>query len=105
EIASMASGWTLAGVRVSGRHPAEIPLAHTAIQRWADLADELDAETEYVRSGNLRLARDEAELAIVRDIVAEQSALGVDVHLLESKSAIRTLAPRCPARSVTSTML
>ena len=59
----------------------------------------------YRRTGNLRLARDEAELAIVRDIVAEQSALGVDVHLLESKSAIRTLAPRCPARSVTSTML
>ena len=61
EIASMASGWTLGGVRVSGRHPAEIPLAHAAIQRWAGLADELDAETDYVRSGNLRLARDAAE--------------------------------------------
>jgi sarcosine oxidase subunit beta len=93
EIASMASGWTLAGVRVSGRHPAEIPLAHAAIERWAGLADELQAETEYVRSGNLRLARDEAELAIVRDIVEEQSALGVDVQLLEGNSGIRTLAP------------
>ena len=25
--AAMASGWTLAGVRQSGRHPAELPLA------------------------------------------------------------------------------
>src|SRR3982074_2308008 len=76
-IASMASGWTLAGVRVSGRHPAEIPLAHAAIERWAGLSDELNAETEYVRSGNLRLARDEAELEVIRNIVAEQTALGV----------------------------
>ena len=26
-IAAMASGWTLGGVRQSGRHPAELPLA------------------------------------------------------------------------------
>lgn len=93
EIASMASGWTLAGVRVSGRHPAEIPLALAAIERWATLAEELDGETDYVRSGNLRLARDADELATVRAIVAEQRDLGVDVQLLESNAAIRAWAP------------
>src|ERR1700738_3411894 len=76
EIASMASGWTLAGVRVSGRHRAEIPLAHAAIERWASLADELDAETEYVRSGNLRLARDEGGVGIIRNLAGEQTAVG-----------------------------
>lgn len=32
--AAMASGWTLAGVRQSGRHPAELPLARAAIALW-----------------------------------------------------------------------
>src|SRR5437870_353188 len=89
----MASGWTLAGVRVSGRHPAEIPLAHAAIDRWATLADELEGETDYVRSGNLRLARDADELATVRRIVTEQQALGVNVRMLESNAEVRALAP------------
>ena len=37
----MASGWTLAGVRQSGRHPAELPLARAAVARWERLAEEL----------------------------------------------------------------
>ena len=43
DLASMASGWTLAGVRQSGRHPAELPLAIAAVQRWSSLSDELGA--------------------------------------------------------------
>ena len=30
-IAAMASGWTLGGVRQSGRDPAELPLARAAV--------------------------------------------------------------------------
>ena len=47
ELASMASGWTLAGVRQLGRHPAELPLATAAVQRWETLSEELDADIEY----------------------------------------------------------
>ena len=36
ELASMASGWTLAGVRQSGRHPSELPLAAAAVARWPE---------------------------------------------------------------------
>ncbi|MEZ4496431.1 MAG: hypothetical protein R2845_06560 [Thermomicrobiales bacterium] len=32
----MASGWTLASVRQSGRHPAELPLA-AAVARWREI--------------------------------------------------------------------
>lgn len=32
DLASMASGWTLAGVRQSGRHPSELLLAMVAVQ-------------------------------------------------------------------------
>jgi hypothetical protein len=34
-IAAMASGWTLGGVRQSGRDPAELPLARAAVAIWA----------------------------------------------------------------------
>lgn len=59
--AAMASGWTLAGVRQSGRHPAELPLPMAAVKRWQVLHEELDAPTYYKQRGNLRLARNQAE--------------------------------------------
>src|SRR4051812_33682710 len=55
DLASMASGWTLAGVRQSGRHPAELPLAESAVRRWEGLAEELGSDVEYRQQGNLRL--------------------------------------------------
>jgi sarcosine oxidase, subunit beta len=55
--AAMGSGWTLAGVRQSGRHPAELPLARAAVADWEILAEKLGAPTQYRQDGNLRLAR------------------------------------------------
>src|SRR6266446_4518144 len=77
--AAMASGWTLAGVRQSGRDPAELPLARAAVDIWATLHDRLDAPTHYRRGGNLRLARDAAEVASLQAIIAGQTAAGLDI--------------------------
>ena len=90
--AAMASGWTLAGVRQSGRHPAELPLAQQAVAIWATLAEDLGAETHYRRSGNLRCARSEAEVAAIRDLVVEQAAAGLELSLLEGRD-VQALAP------------
>jgi sarcosine oxidase subunit beta len=92
-LAGMASGWTLAGVRQSGRHPAELPLATAAVARWAHLSEELDADVQYRRHGNLRLARTEAEAPIIQAIVAEQRALGLDLTFLPDNRTIREVAP------------
>src|SRR5262245_53525808 len=46
-IAAMASGWTLGGVRQSGRDPSELPLARAAVALWAGLRDTLGADVEY----------------------------------------------------------
>jgi sarcosine oxidase subunit beta len=81
--AAMASGWTLAGVRQSGRHPAEWPLAKAAVSRWTDLDARLDGATHYRRGGNLRCARDEAEAAKIRALVDAQRADGFDISLIE----------------------
>jgi sarcosine oxidase subunit beta len=90
---AMASGWTLAGVRQSGRDPAELPLAKAAVDIWGSLAERLEVPIHYVRRGNLRLARTQAEFDVVSAIVAEQSAAGLGIELLASNAAVRALAP------------
>jgi len=91
--AAMASGWTLAGVRQSGRDPAELPLARAAVDIWGDLHEILDGPTHYRRGGNLRLGRSEEELAALRAIVDEQSAKGLPITMLEGLEAVRAVAP------------
>lgn len=92
-LAAMASGWTLGGVRQSGRDPAEMPLARAAVELWPRLADLLGHETGYARHGNLRLARDAAEAARISALVEVQRALGLDLAFLPDNRAIRAVAP------------
>lgn len=92
-LAAMASSWTLGGVRQSGRDPAELPLAQAAVERWAGLDVELDAPTGYRRHGNLRLARTEAEAAVIRELVQQQGALGLAIEYLPDNAAVRDKAP------------
>lgn len=96
--AAMASGWTLAGVRQSGRHPAELPLAKAAVAIWSNLAEELGADTHYRRGGNLRLARTADEVRVIEGLVAEQQAAGLDLTLLKSNAEVRAVAPAISER-------
>lgn len=97
--AAMASGWTLAGVRQSGRHPAELKLALAAVALWPSLADELGADTVYRQDGNLRLARTEDEVPVIRRLVDEQCRAGLDLRFLPANDEVRAVAPAI-ARSV-----
>ena len=92
-LASMASGWTLAGVRQSGRDPAELPLAKAAVARWEGLGDELGANIDYRQAGNLRLARNAEEVAHIETMVAEQRELGLDLQFLPDTQAVQAVAP------------
>jgi sarcosine oxidase subunit beta len=96
-LAAMASGWTLGGVRQSGRHPAELPLARAAVDIWSGLNDTLGTEVGYRRRGNLRLARNEAEVAVIRALVADQRAQELELDYLEG-AAIREIAPALSGR-------
>lgn len=90
--AAMASGWTLAGVRQSGRHLAELPLAQAAVRQWETLGQRLGTDVRYRQEGNLRLARNEAELPVIEQLVAEQSAAGLHLVLLRGDE-VRAVAP------------
>jgi sarcosine oxidase, subunit beta len=93
DLASMASGWTLAGVRQSGRHPAELPLAQAAVNRWAGLADELGGDVEYRQHGNLRLARTDEEILTIQRVVDDGNGAGIPMELLAGSDAVRNVAP------------
>ncbi len=90
--AAMASGWTLAGVRQSGRDPAELPLAQAAVADWEHLSAKLDAPTHYIQGGNLRLALTPDHLTQLAAMVAEQNAAGLGLTLLD-QAALRERAP------------
>lgn len=93
DLASMASGWTLAGVRQSGREAPELPLAMAAVERWGYLSEELGADVEYRREGNLRLLLDESGRQETIDRVAAEQAIGLPVEYLPDNAAIREIAP------------
>ena len=80
--AAMGSGWTLAGVRQSGRHAAELPLAQYAVEKWRNLDEALGADTGYVQAGNLRLARSEEEVKKVKSLVDSQRRENLNITLL-----------------------
>ena len=90
---AMASGWTLAGVRQSGRHSAELPLIRRAIELWKILDSKLEANTGYTQSGNLRLARNAQEAEVIRALVKKQKQEDINIELLDRKG-ISEIAPR-----------
>lgn len=91
--AAMASGWTLAGVRQSGRHPAELPLAVSAVKLWPELSEKLGADTGYRQEGNLRLARTPAEVEILKELARSQKAAGLPISFLPDLKEVREIAP------------
>ncbi len=107
DLANMASSWTLAGVRQSGRHPAELPLAKAAVDRWPTLGEELGADIEYRQHGNLRLARTEDEIPEIQKVVAATASAGITIEFLEGNDRVRAVAPALsesiPAASFCST--
>lgn len=96
---SMASGWTLAGVRQSGRHPAELPLAQAAVRRWEQLADELDSDVEYRQEGNLRLALSDDDVPTIRQVVEAGIAAGIPMDYIDGDQ-VREIAPVVSAEVV-----
>lgn len=95
EVASApAASWASAGgVRRQGRHPAEARLAVEAIARWRTLEEELGADVQYRRGGNLLLAETDAEAEQLVTFVREQQELGfTDVRLVDQQE-VSALVP------------
>jgi len=61
-VSRHASGVNAGGVRVLGRHPAEIELSLASMQRWQTLDEELEGDTGFRRRSLINIAADEADV-------------------------------------------
>jgi len=85
------------GVRQQGRAPQEIPLAIYAIDLWAGLESELEADLHYRRDGMTVMTDNENLIPVLQERVAVEQALGLDVSLIQKKELhglIPGLSPR-----------
>lgn len=86
---AQASGVNYGGVRRQGRAACQLPLAQRAHAIWRRLEQTIGCDGEYIASGHLKLARNEAdmrELAAYRDMAA---AHGLELELLASDALRR----------------
>jgi len=76
------------GVRQSGRHPAEMPLAIYGVQNlWPGLSEALGVNVEYYQEGNLRLGKTEVHMNILQNLVDKGKALGLELDLVSGDVA------------------
>jgi sarcosine oxidase subunit beta len=77
------------GVRQSGRHSAELPLAMYGVKNlWPTLGEELGLDVEYCQGGNLRLGKTEAHLKILQGLTANCVAGGLDMRMIDYREAM-----------------
>ncbi len=83
---SRSSGVNYGGVRRQGRSLAQLPLAQRAHGIWARLPTLLGLDGEYIRSGHLKIARSEADLASLEAYRERSRGYGMDLQILDSKA-------------------
>ncbi len=92
-IGEGASSRNGGGVRQSGRDGRELPLAMYAVEHlWPQLADELGADVEYVKKGNLRLGKTEAHLETLRGLAKMSQERGLDMKMISAEE-VREINP------------
>jgi sarcosine oxidase, subunit beta len=89
---SRSSGVNYGGVRRQGRPLSQLPLAQRAHTLWAELPRLIGIEGEYVRSGHLKIARSEADLASLEDYRERTRGYDMGLEILST----RAVRERCP---------
>ena len=79
---AQASGVNYGGVRRQGRPPEQIALSQRAHTIWPRLKELIGIDGEFMRSGHLKLARTEAEMASLEAYAARVVNLGLDLEII-----------------------
>ncbi len=87
-----ASGVNYGGVRRQGRPLSQLPLAQRAHGIWSRLPELIGIDGEYTRSGHLKLARSESDLASLESYRQETFAFDLDLRML-SRSEVHARYP------------
>ncbi|MFE1599192.1 NAD(P)/FAD-dependent oxidoreductase [Methylobacterium sp. ID0610] len=87
-----ASGVNFGGVRQQGRDLAELPLSRRARALWDGLDAKLGEAVEFEATGHIKLARSEADMAVLEAYARDAAAHGLDLQLL-GPNALRAEMP------------
>ena len=79
---AQASGVNYGGVRRQARPPEQLPLSQRAHAIWPRLKALIGSDGEFLRSGHLKLARDEADMASLEAYAISVSSFGLDLELV-----------------------
>ena len=79
---AQASGVNYGGVRRQARPPEQLPLSQRAHAIWPRLKGLIGIDGEFVRSGHLKLAQTEADMASLEAYAARVSSFGLDLELV-----------------------
>jgi len=79
---SQASGVNFGGVRQQGRDLAELPLSRRSRLVWERLPALVGQDCEFMATGHLKLARDEAQMAELERFARDAAGYGLEVRLL-----------------------
>jgi sarcosine oxidase subunit beta len=89
---AQASGVNYGGVRRQGRPTQQLPLARRAHAVWPKLKELIGIDGEFRRTGQLKLARSEAEMASLEAYAAQAASSDLKLELLSANA----LAERFP---------
>lgn len=79
---AQASGVNYGGVRRQGRPLAQLPLSQRSHAVWRNLKSLIGTDGEFLCSGHLKLARNEAEMTSLALYAEEVSGQGLELELL-----------------------
>lgn len=95
-----ASGVNAGGVRRLGRHPAEIPLAVAAWERWQCMTDIVGDDCGFRPVGQVKVAENDKDMAILADRERQVRDLGFHHEVLIGRDELHrrlpALADHCP---------
>ncbi|ROZ76084.1 FAD-binding oxidoreductase [Ramlibacter sp. WS9] len=89
---SRSSGVNYGGVRRQGRPLGQLPLSQRAHGIWGRLRELIGTDGEYVRSGHLKIARSEADLASLEAYRELTRGFDMDLQILPAR-ALRERSP------------
>jgi sarcosine oxidase subunit beta len=79
---AQASGVNYGGVRRQARPPEQLPLSQRAHAIWPQLKQLIGIDGEFLRSGHLKLARGEADMASLEAYADRVASFGLDLELV-----------------------
>lgn len=96
---SRSSGVNYGGVRRQGRPLSQLALSQRAHGIWGRLPELIGIDGEYLRSGHLKIARSEADLAALEAYRARSQGFGMDLQML-SANTLRQQYPWLGERAI-----